>query len=298
MRKEMEADAPGVREPSTIDWSRVLAATFRIEQRFRYEYPGPIRDLHQRLVLAPPRAHGPQRRLTHRLRSSVPGRRHAQTDAFGNVVAQFDVPLVERAIDFAFQAVVRTEEGGHPHTVDQALLCDPRLVLPRRLTRPDEALLDTAADLRALYPNPAELAEAISRFVHRRLIYTKGVTDVFTTAATAFAMGRGVCQDYAHVVLALARACGLTARYVSGHLLGEGATHAWVEVLVPQRDGSVVVRSFDPTHDTPVRVRHVVVAVGRDYEDVAPVSGTFDGPYAGTLRARHRVEVIGLTEVA
>ncbi|HTW84024.1 MAG TPA: transglutaminase family protein [Candidatus Sulfotelmatobacter sp.] len=294
----MEADAGGVREPGAIDWSRVRAATYRIEQRFRYEYPGPIRDLRQRLVLAPPRAHGAQRRLGHRLSVSVAGRRHAQTDGFGNVVAQIELPRVERAVDFTFQALVRREADGAPHTVDAALLLDPRLTAPRRLTRPDEALLDAAADLRAIHPNPADLADAISRFVHRRIVYTKGVSDVFTTAATAFAMGRGVCQDYAHVMLALARACGLPARYVSGHLLGEGATHAWVEVLVRRRDGSVVVLAFDPTHDTPATVRHVVVAVGRDYEDVAPVSGTFDAPYPGVLRARHRVDVIGLIEAA
>jgi transglutaminase-like putative cysteine protease len=294
----MEADAEGVGEPGAIDWSRVRAATYRIEQRFRYEYPGPIRDLRQRLVLAPPRAHGPQRRLGHRLSASVPARQHARTDPFGNIVAQFDVPRVEHAIDFTFLALVRREAGGAPHLVDPALLRDPRLLGKSRLTRPDEALLDAAADLRAIHPNPGDLADAISRFVHRRIIYTKGATDVFTTGATAFAMGRGVCQDYAHVMLALARACGLSARYVSGHLLGEGATHAWVEVLVRRRDGTAVVHAFDPTHNTDVGLRHVVVAVGRDYADVAPVSGTFDAPYSGTLRARHRVDVVGLVEGA
>jgi transglutaminase-like putative cysteine protease len=293
----MEADAEGVYAPDAIDWSRVRAATYRIEQRFRYEYPGPIRDLRQRLVLAPPRAHGAQRRLGHRIVASVPGRQHAKTDGFGNVVAQFVVPHVERSVDFTFQALVRREGAGE-HTVDASTLRDPRLTQPRRLTRPDEAMLAAAADLRAIHPNPADLADAISRFVHRRITYTKGVTDVFTTAATAYAMGRGVCQDYAHVMLALTRACGLTARYVSGHLLGEGATHAWVEVLVPRRDDAAIVLSFDPTHDMRTTIRHLVVAVGRDYADVAPVSGSFDAPYVGQLRSRHRVDVVGLIEHA
>ena len=67
--------------------------------------------------------------------------------------------------------------------------------------------------------------------------YAHGVTGVKTTAAEAFALRQGVCQDYAHVMLALCRACGLPARYVSGHLLGEGGTHAWVEVLLPDPAG-------------------------------------------------------------
>ena len=65
------------------------------------------------------------------------------------------------------------------------------------------------------------------------MAYTHGVTGVRTTAAEAFALRRGVCQDYAHIMLALCRLCDLPARYVSGHLLGEGGTHAWVDVLLP-----------------------------------------------------------------
>jgi len=126
----MEADAEGVYAPDAIDWSRVRAATYRIEQRFRYEYPGPIRDLRQRLVLAPPRAHGAQRRLGHRIVASLPGRQHAKTDGFGNIVAQFVVPHVEHSVDFTFQALVRREGGGE-HTVDASVLRDPRLTQPR-----------------------------------------------------------------------------------------------------------------------------------------------------------------------
>ena len=118
---------------------------------------------------------------------------------------------------------------------------------------------------------------------------------VATTAAEAWAGGVGVCQDYAHCMLALARLCGLSARYVSGHLLGEGGTHAWVEVLVPHPREPEASRAvaFDPTHVRRAGLRYVTVAVGRDYADVAPTSGTYEGPSEGELttqQARGRDE--------
>jgi transglutaminase-like putative cysteine protease len=121
--------------------------------------------------------------------------------------------------------------------------------------------------------------------------YTRGVTGVSTTAAEAFALGGGVCQDYAHVMLALCRLCGLPARYVSGHLLGEGATHAWIEVLLPDGDGAVA-HAFDPTHGVRTGLRHLTVATGRDYADVAPTSGTFRAGPSGALTSRQRVTLM------
>ena len=119
---------------------------------------------------------------------------------------------------------------------------------------------------------------------------------VATTAAEAWAGGAGVCQDYAHCMLALARLCGLSARYVSGHLLGEGGTHAWVEVLVPhpQQPEYVSAVPFDPTHNRRAGLRYVTVAVGRDYADVAPTSGTYEGPYDGVLTTSKRAAVTSI----
>ena len=102
---------------------------------------------------------------------------------------------------------------------------------------------------------------------------------------------RGVCQDYAHVMLALCRLRGLPARYVSGHLLGEGGTHAWVEVLLPDPDRlrAASWRSpFDPTHGRGAGLNYVTVAVGRDYGDVAPTSGTYRAGLPGNSRAQAR----------
>jgi transglutaminase-like putative cysteine protease len=119
-------------------------------------------------------------------------------------------------------------------------------------------------------------------------------TGVHTTAGQALAAGHGVCQDYAHLMLALCRLLGIPARYVSGHLVGEGGTHAWVEVLLPGPGRSVEVLAWDPTHDRPADLRYLTVAVGRDYRDVAPVSGTYRLPHRGWLSASCRVGVARL----
>ncbi|MDB5069533.1 MAG: transglutaminase protein, partial [Candidatus Eremiobacteraeota bacterium] len=101
------------------------------------------------------------------------------------------------------------------------------------------------------------------------------------------------CQDYAHVMIALCRLCGIPARYVSGHLLGEGGTHAWLEVIEPAPGtGTARVAGYDPTHDRRTTLNYVFVAAGRDYADVAPTSGQFSAPYIGRFTTSRRVDVI------
>jgi len=282
-------------DPGAVDWSRVRRTAYLIHQRFRYEYPGPIHDLCQRLIIVPPTTHGDQRHIVHRLEVSAP---HATTvahaDEFGNGVITVTVPTVEQAIDFEAWIVVERRAGATPHLLPSATLSDQRLLRSSPLTRPDAALTAAAAALAAAGPGGLDLAERINAWAHRALGYAHEVTDIHTPAAEALVLGRGVCQDYAHIMLTLCRLCGLPARYVSGHLLGEGGTHAWVEALLPGPTGEAVVYAFDPTHDRRATLGYITVAVGRDYLDVAPTSGTFRASHRGLLSAHKRVD---LTEV-
>ncbi len=248
--------------------------------------------------MAPRKRHLDQQRVGHHLWSSTSGPLELAPDAFGNDVASVWIPRVEREITFGLEStIVRDKRFAPPSAPIEAhegqWLSGGRLS-GGRLTRADDALLAAAAALRARHPDPRTCAYAIMRFVHRHMTYTKGVTDVFTTASTAFRMQRGVCQDFAHIVIALARACGIGARYASGHLLGEGATHAWVEVLIDGDDGATVL-SLDPTYCSETDFRYIVVAIGRDYDDVAPTSGVFTGPRGGKLHGRQRVSLIDVT---
>ena len=138
------------------------------------------------------------------------------------------------------------------------------------------------------------LAEAISMWVYGAMRYGAGSTTVETTAAEALAIGRGLCQDYAHIMLAICHAAGIPARYISGHMLGEGGSHAWVETLLPDGAGGYRAVAFDPTNHRRTTPAYITVAAGRDYGDVSPTSGVYIAPYAGQLTVRKRA---GLTHV-
>jgi transglutaminase-like putative cysteine protease len=221
-----------------------------------------------------------------------------ESDEFGNDIAAVSVAHVEREIAFSLEAtILRDHRVGNTCATAHDLI-DPRWTGGRRLTRPNEAIAQAAAELRSLHPNQHELAQEIIHFVHDHMTYTKNVTDVFTTAAVAFAQGRGVCQDYAHVAISLARSAGISARYVSGHLLGEGATHAWVEFLIADRERGPIVLSYDPTYCKPTDFRYIVVAIGRDYDDVPPTSGVFTGTGSSVLHGQQRVALLDVTYAA
>ena len=120
--------------------------------------------------------------------------------------------------------------------------------------------------------------------MHADFDYDPGSTDVSTRVPDVLARRRGVCQDFAHVMIAGLRGLGLAARYVSGYLatdpppgrervVGADATHAWLACWVPGPLGESTWLAVDPTNDCVMGDRHVTVAWGRDYADVPPVKG-------------------------
>lgn len=281
-----------------VNWTQVHSTAYLIHQQFHYEYTGPIRDLRQRLVIIPPERHGDQRLVTHHLEVSSPTAEiQSSVDAFGNHVISLAVPHVERAIDFVAWIVAERETSARPLAIAPELHAGAVFREPSELTEPDAAQRDAAVAFTAEGDDPLGLARRINRRIFEEMRYTAGVTGVRTPAAEAWAQRRGVCQDYAHVMLVLCRLSGLPARYVSGHLLGEGGTHAWVEVLLPDpdHDGQFVARAFDPTHGNEPGMNYVTVATGRDYGDVAPTSGTFVAPHQGELSTSKRT---GLTSIS
>jgi transglutaminase-like putative cysteine protease len=247
-----------------------------VEQRIRYDYSEPVANLRQRLVVVPPPRHGRQVRVDWNV--EVRGVRAKMTrtkrDRFGNVHVEVVVPRVRSSVEFEVRATVA-------FCGDEAAVVRPgiRHLQPTRLTAPDDAIASLLAGCDGR--DPAQ----ICAHVHRALTYEYGITDVHTTAAEALSGGRGVCQDYAHLMLAACHVVGMPARYVSGHLLGEGGSHAWVEVLRHHdgRSAEWVAEAWDPTHCRRTDVRYITIATGRDYRDVAPMSGTFDGSAHGRL---------------
>ena len=268
--------------------------TYLLWQRFSYVYPTPVRRLHHRLVVVPPAVHGDQWRLDHRVSvSASPVLVSVGTDGFGNHVVEVRAAEVAADIEFEAWALVARHGPGGETAVAAAALGDHRLLAATPLTRADAALAAAARELSAK-GGGIGLAERACSWAHAALTYEYGITGVRTTAAGAVAGGRGVCQDFAHVMVALCRAAGLPARYVSGHLVGEGGSHAWVEVVVadPLRPGRATAMAFDPTHDRRARWGYLSVAVGRDYADVAPTSGTYEGESGGVLSGGKRLALV------
>ncbi len=151
-----------------------------------------------------------------------------------------------------------------------------------------------AVDVTAGYTSIYDQALALMSWVYREFRYEPGSTNVNTHLEDAFAMRCGVCQDFTHVMLGLCRAVGIPARYASGYLyngpkdtlVGAQASHAWSEIYLPWA-GWI---GFDPTNNTLADERYVKIAVGRDYEDVAPVRGSYCG--TGQCRMEVQVEVV------
>ena len=275
-----------------MDCGRIQRTVYEVQQHFRYRYAAPICNLRQRLVVVPPPVHGNQRVLSHRLEVSQPhSRKRMRADRFGNVIFEISIPRVEEAVDFDVSLTVERWTGQGPHLEAATRQALNIYLQPSALTRPDPALRAVAAKLASRGEKGADLARAVGGWVYRRMSYGFDRTAVHTTAAQALAAGHGVCQDYAHLMLALCRLLGIPARYVSGHLVGAGGTHAWVEVLQRRPGQAVEILAWDPTHDRPADLRYLTVAVGRDYRDVAPVSGTYCGPHTGWLSATRRVSV-------
>ncbi|MEH3075272.1 MAG: transglutaminase family protein [Quadrisphaera sp.] len=289
----------------TAELDAAARVVYRLEQTFRYTYDAPVTDLRQRLVVLPPAVHGDvHRRLATLTVSGLEDggvRRSDRRDAFGNTVTRVRADRVAEGVEFRLAAVLERVAPSAPHeahaTAPRTALRDPRLLAPTHLTRPDEAVVELAESLRRP-ENPLETAERVCSAVHARFRYEFGTTTTRTTAAQALAGGVGVCQDYAHVMIAVMRHLGIPTRYVSGHLIGQGGTHAWVDVVVPGlvegRPGAVAV-AFDPCNDKRAGGGHLTVAVGRDYADVAPTSGSYSGEgVRGTLSSTRDLGVVSI----
>jgi transglutaminase-like putative cysteine protease len=277
-----------------VEWSQVRETRYWMYQRFDYHYPGAIRELRQRLMVIPPEFYGDQRVCAYNLRVSVPDAvMSAATDPFGNRVFTVSIPQLHGELTFEMRLVVERNvtNKAWPRVDAEDLV---RYLMPTPLTMADARIADAARHLARRHAGTEELADAISTWVYGAMRYASGATTVDSTAAEALAIGRGLCQDYAHIMLAVCRAAGLPARYVSGHMLGEGGSHAWVEVLVDGPGGCRAV-AFDPTNHRRITPAYITVAIGRDYSDVSPTSGTYRAPYQGRFSASKRA---GLTHLA
>ena len=248
-----------------------------------------------------PAGEGSQRCLQFELDVQPTARVFAHRDYVGNWVHHFNLPRAHTELLVVGRSQV---EAGAPQALPSALPQDTwraidewnasdqywDFVQPSPFVVWSPALLEFE---RAVVPqdrqaDPLTTARGIMTAIHCAFEYAPRSTRVDSTIDEALSAKRGVCQDFTHVMLALLRRRGLPSRYVSGYMAPApsdelarraSATHAWAEVLLPE----IGWLGLDPTHNVEAGLRHIRVAVGRDYADVPPTRGTFKGGAAGEL---------------
>ncbi len=276
-----------------LDWSTVQRSLFFAYQHFQYVYPSAVQNLSQRLLVKPMENYGGQKLLDFKLAvEPIVLETKVLHEDFGNTALHLEVAHISHWTSFEVMFCVENSvQASHPVVSSQQ---GSHFLASTHLTKPDAWMLEVTHSLKQQSSSAIDYAQRVSDWVYQAMQYKSGCTNVQTTAAQALELGAGLCQDYSHIMLAICRAGGLPARYVSGHMLGEGGSHAWVEVLVESGAGQLEAISFDPTNARRPNLGYTVVAIGRDYNDVPPTSGRFVGDAAGVL---HFEKFAGLLEL-
>ncbi len=267
----------------------------RVVHETEFDYSAPARASYNELRLTP-RTERHQTALETKITTVPPAPQYSYVDYWGTQVVAFNIDQGHDTLSVTGRALIDTQRAEAPDDASWAEVADAALTMADHLdhklyTEPGPELAELAAGLRT--SRPLETAEAIMDETHRALRYVRGVTSVHTSAHEAFVDGAGVCQDFAHLALAMTKSVGLPSRYVSGYFhpevnatVGEeiaGESHAWVEVWTGKWWG------FDPTNDCAVGERHVAIGRGRDYSDVPPVRGIYAGNAEHTMRVGVRI---------
>jgi transglutaminase-like putative cysteine protease len=259
----------------------------RVEHTTEFSYDGSIAEAYTELRLRPLEGGG-QHCSSFRLTTEPFGLRVREYhDHFGNDVHHFDVLESHERLAVTAISSVMTPPAFAPGPVVLSPLEFHDYLSPTDYA-PFAGVWEFASEHAGDDADRAQRAHGIMEAVAARLVYDAEATDVQTRADEVLALGRGVCQDFAHVMLATCRSVGIPARYVSGYLydpklIGDNAaSHAWVDVW----DEATGWTALDPTHRRAQTEAYVRVAVGRDYADVPPTRGVYKGVAQETLSVR------------
>jgi transglutaminase-like putative cysteine protease len=262
-----------------------------ISHETRYHYDAPTSGVIQTLRLTP-RNHEGHYVVRWRIDVSEDCRLDVQEDAFGNITHTFTAegPFADLGVQVEGEVDVQDSAGVVRGTVERF---PPSLYLRATpLTEADGAIAAFARNTRGRNDDPLALLHALLNHVHGDMTYDTDPTHTATTAAEAFALKRGVCQDLTHIFIAAARHLDIPARYVGGYfhradgVTQQDAGHAWAEAYVP----SIGWVAFDPTNGICATDAHVRVAVGLDYLGAAPVRGARRGGGAESMAVKVLVD--------
>jgi transglutaminase-like putative cysteine protease len=281
---------------------------FRIKHVTRYAYEQPAFHSHNVVRLAPIDAPD-QKRLAFSLDVTPPAAISEYRDAFGNLAHSIDIQPPHTELVISSTSVVdRIALPSQPPpqiAIRDYLTGDMgRMEEYGEFLNPSRYVPFSDRLRRFFWSVRPELSEDITAYTERMIHYVRsqfaydgGTTNVHSTADDILTLGGGVCQDFAHLSIGLLRLAGIPARYVSGYLAPSPlhdaaaappqlASHAWIEALLPGSGWT----GFDPTHRIRTVIRHIRVAVGRDYNDLPPVSGVYHSA-GGWRRMAYELEV-------
>jgi transglutaminase-like putative cysteine protease len=267
----------------------------RIKHMTGFHYGGDVTASYNEARMLPTSADG-QLVLYSNLEILPISSHHSYVDYWGSRVSSFEILTPHKDLSLTATSLVEVRERSHSDTnLSWDLLVDAveksteniEQTKQTRRTAPPADVVALAAELAGRNQTTYEAALEICTAVGGAMEYMHGVTGVHSTAAEAWAVRKGVCQDITHLALGALRSVGIPARYVSGYLhpkpsaeIGEtiaGESHAWVEWFCGEW------RGFDPTNLIDIGDRHVTVGRGRDYNDVPPLRGVYAGPYGSEL---------------
>jgi transglutaminase-like putative cysteine protease len=281
---------------------------YRVRHETAYSYASDVVHSHQLLHLVP-RPAPYQQCLEHTIDISPAAyRRKEEIDAFGNPVTRVEFEHPHRRLEVTTDMEVeiysrpaisaadtvpwdrlaaRFEYTGRSPSRDDLEAVRFRSESP--YVRVKRMFTDYAEDCFPAKRPVLACAQALMTKLHTELMYAPGATTIATPVTEVLEIRRGVCQDFAHLMIACMRSRGLAARYVSGYvrsLVGSAASHAWVAVYTPPFGWL----ELDPTNDTMVGTDHIAVAWGRDFGDVSPLRGIILGGGSHRLSVDVRVE--------
>lgn len=247
-----------------------MILSIRHETTYRYTEPVGYSIQHLRLT---PRDEPHQRKLHWHIALAAPA--HSFVDAFGNHshIVTYTQPHNEIRIIVVGKIDITVPDRGR--IADDGALSPLVFTVPTHLTQPNEAIHALASRTLSASPRASDMLK-LAETINEAVYYETGATAVTSTAADALQLGRGVCQDHAHLFLACCHAAGVPARYVSGYIdtgmTHSAESHAWVDVWL-EEDGHAGWISIDVTHAALQNDHLCRLAVGRDYESAAPVRG-------------------------
>ena len=265
----------------------------RIQHTTLFRYEQPISEAYTEMRLAPMDNAG-QRLMRFQLTTEPHGEVMRYADRYNNLVHYFDVLQSHEKLKVMARSEVMTTDSYSDEQEELSPL-DWHDLLSPSIYAPEGEMFRELARSCVNETDMLATALALAEKIHNAIRYETGATDVRTKADEALRIGRGVCQDYAHVMIAACRSIGLPARYVSGYLnspqaneRGHAASHAWVDVFVREAGWLAI----DPTHNCRQNANYVRIAMGRDYYDVPPTRGIYKGNSREEMEVLVKVEAV------